>query len=212
VDLFIDNEEIVTRGQWRNPKFRNVEQYLVHDYDLWMVTNCLLDSIQLQVYFEWIQGHQNIDADEENILPKLLNTEVDKLATCQYIKEAIPPHRGAFHSGVVCFHQKGFHVQQMENTISARESDNLLLEYYMDHGWTRANLQGVDWINMETFLKCRHPIERCNIIQLMHDWQNMGYQKSQLNQGSTSHICSHLNAHGYHSSNGDGQFFLVWCS
>jgi hypothetical protein len=35
---------------------------------------------------------------------------------------------------------------------------------------------------MEKFLKLRHPIERCNIIQSMHDWQNTGYQKSRFSQ------------------------------
>jgi ribonuclease HI len=134
VTLYIDNEEVVTWGYIRNPRFWNVKQYMVHNYDLWMATNSLLNSIHLKVNFEWIQGHQQFDKQNENILPILLNTEVDKLATNQYTKQEHPPHRGTFHLGVVCFHQKGFHVQHISNSISARESDNSLLEYYLDHG------------------------------------------------------------------------------
>jgi hypothetical protein len=180
VTLYIDNEEVVNRGQNRNPKFRNVKQYMVHDYDLWMVTNCLLGSIQLKVNFEWVRGHQELDDQNENIAAILLNTEVDKLATKQYEKQEPPKHRGAFHSGIVCYHQKGFHVQRIRNAISARESDDSLIQYYLDHGWTMQLISLVDWINMESFLKTRHPIDRCNIIQSMHDWQHTGSQKSKF--------------------------------
>jgi hypothetical protein len=50
----------------------------------------------------------------------------------------------------------------------------------MYHGWTIQRISLVDWVNMETFLKTRHPIDRCNIIQSMHDWQHTGSQKSKF--------------------------------
>jgi hypothetical protein len=42
------------------------------------------------------------------------------------------------------------------------------------------NLQQVDWIGMEKFMKKQSPISRCNIIQMIHDWQNMGSQKEKF--------------------------------
>jgi hypothetical protein len=60
-------------------------------------------------------------------------------------------------------------VQKIKNAISLRESDVALLEYYMQHGWSENDLEMVDWINLESFLKHCHPTERCNIIQSMHD-------------------------------------------
>jgi hypothetical protein len=157
VNLYIDNEEIVNRGNKRYPKFRNVRQYLVHDYDLWLTTSDLLSSMNLQVNFEWVRGHQSLDANNENIQAILLNTEVDRMVTEQYKKHEIPPHRGAFHSGIVCFHQQGFHVQKIQNAKSARESDANLLEYYTSHGLRTSNLEKVDWKNLEFFLKRCHP-------------------------------------------------------
>jgi hypothetical protein len=62
----------------------------------------------------------------------------------------------------------------------SRESDQVLLDYYKTHRWTEKALELVDWVNLETFLQRRHPIERCNIIQLMHDWQHTGYQQKQF--------------------------------
>jgi hypothetical protein len=97
------------------------------------------------------------------------------MATEQYQKNETPPHRGAFHLGEVCFHQQGFHVQKIQNAISVQELDAHLLEYYMSYGWCKSNLEKVDWKNLETFLKRCHPIEQCNVIQSMHDWQNTGY-------------------------------------
>jgi ribonuclease HI len=96
VTLYIDNDEIVRQGDIKFPKFRNAKQYLVHDYDLWMVTSSLLRSIHLSVDFEWVKGHQTLDVNNEDILPILLNTEVDKLATEQYKRADTLKHRGLF--------------------------------------------------------------------------------------------------------------------
>jgi hypothetical protein len=187
VPLYIDNEEIVDRGN-SNPKFRNVQQYLAHDYDLWVTTRVLQKSLQLKVAFEWIRGHQIAEEQKDNVLAVLLNIEVDAMATAQYKKEETPPHRGAFHSGVVCFHQKGFHVQKVTNAIMSRESDSSIIDYYLAHGWDEESLLLVDWTNLEKFMKRRHPIERCNIIQLMHDWQNTGYQQIQFQHKNSQKV------------------------
>jgi hypothetical protein len=195
VTCYIDNEEIVNRSNSPYPKFCNVQQYLVHDYDLWLLTSHLLSSIKLHVEFELVRGHQTADDHNENIMATLLNIKVDKMATEQYNKCKSIPHRGAFHSGKVCYHQKGFHVQKIQNAIMARESDANLLTYYKQHGWSENALELVDWRQIEKFLRRRHLIERCNIIQLMHDWQHTGYQqmKFESRQGtpasSDSHSC-----------------------
>jgi ribonuclease HI len=186
VKLYIDNEEIVNRGNILNPKFCNVQQYLVHDYDLWKVTSELQKSIHLSINFEWVRGHQSADENNNNNIAILLNIDVDRMATAQYEKNVPPPHRGAFHAGEVCFHQMGFHVQKIKNAITARESDTCLLEYYKQSGWTTTSLELVDWYHLEQFLKQCHPIERCNIIQLMHNWQNTGYQQRQISSEQQS--------------------------
>jgi hypothetical protein len=177
VKCYIDNEEVVNRSNLPYPKFRNVQQYLVHNYDLWLLTSHILSSIKLHVEFKWVRGHQTAEENNDNIMATLLNIEVDKMATEQYTKCKSIPHRGAFHSGKVCYHQKGFHVQKIQNAIMARESDANLLTYYKQHGWSENSLELVDWRQIEKFLWRRHPIERCNIIQLMHDWQHMGSQQ-----------------------------------
>jgi hypothetical protein len=84
VTIYIDNKEIVNRGNLSYPKFCNVQQYLDHDYDLWLLTSHLLSSIKLPVEFEWVQGHQTADDNNENIMATLLNIEVDKIATEHY--------------------------------------------------------------------------------------------------------------------------------
>jgi hypothetical protein len=184
VVLYIDNAEVVDRGNTRNPQFRNVGQFLTHDYDLWMVLSNLQSNLLLKVDFEWVRGHQAAVLDTGNLDAILLNNDVDRLATLQYDKRQNIPERGAFKSGGVCFHQMGFHVQNIYNAISSRESDNVLLDYYKTHGWREDTLVLVDWMNIGKFLSRCHPIERCNVIQTMHDWQNTGHQKRQFYKAS----------------------------
>jgi hypothetical protein len=68
----------------------------------------------------------------------------------------------------------------------SRESDQVLLDYYKTHRWTEKALELVDWTHLEIFLKRRHLIEHCNIIQLMHDWQHTGNQQKKF-QNSRAH-------------------------
>jgi hypothetical protein len=92
VTLFIDNEEIVTRGNILQPTFHNVQQYLVHDFDLWKVTSELQQSLQLNINFEWVRGHQTADDTNDNNMAILLNIDVDRMATAQYAKQHSVPH------------------------------------------------------------------------------------------------------------------------
>jgi hypothetical protein len=184
--LYIDNQEVVDRGSTRRPNFLNIGQYLTHDFDLWMVMSQLQDHLALKVEFEWIKGHQCLSMDIDNSTGVLLNIDVDQLATKQYSKNIITPQCGVFHAGTVCYHQEGNHVQDIHNAITSRETDCDILNYYRSKGWKCENLKRVDWVTLGKFLKRRHPIERCKIIQLMHDWQHTGYQKQQFQYESNS--------------------------
>jgi hypothetical protein len=143
-----------------------------------MVISHLQDNLALPIEFEWIKGHQTLSADMDGGTGVLLNIDVDHLATAQYAKQIITPQHGVFHAGMVCYHQQGHHVQNIhKNAISSRESNTNMIDYYTSKGWTFDALEAIDWITMGKFLIQQHPIERCKIIQLMHDWQHTGYQK-----------------------------------
>jgi hypothetical protein len=113
-----------------------------------------------------------------------INNDVDKLASDMYKFNLPSPHRGVFHSGIVCFHQNGFHIQDIFKAVSSHESDKDLIDYYISKGWTMTALERVDWPGMQKFLKSLSPILRCNAIQMLHDWQNTGYQKGQFYDSS----------------------------
>jgi hypothetical protein len=178
--LYIDNEEVVNRGNEFDLQFLNVNEYLVHDYDLWKLLVHLQLRLKITIQFEWIRGHQQDSDGSPDQLAIELNNEVDALATDIYKLHMPIPQRGAFYSGKVCFHQDGFHVQDITKAISSRESDDHLLAYYKSKGWTESALLHVDWTAMEKFLLTQSPTARCHTIQLMHNWQNTGYQKKQF--------------------------------
>jgi hypothetical protein len=64
--------------------------------------------------------------------------------------------------------------------IRSHESDERLLDYYQSKGWSLEMLEMVNWGRMNTFLIQNSPTARCKILQSMHIWQNMGYQKRQF--------------------------------
>jgi hypothetical protein len=188
VTLLIDNKEVVNRGNTLLPLFLNVQTYLMHDFDLWMLMADLQKRLRITVQFEWIKSHQTaIDSDEMSKDDALmlqhkiqLNDDVDVLASQQYLKEYISISRGAFSVGKVCYHQNGTHVQDITKAISSYDSDRDILEYYVDKGWSMDTLKLVDWICVEKFLKKQTPISRCKIVQMMHNWQNTGSQKEKF--------------------------------
>jgi hypothetical protein len=187
--VLIDNKEVVTRGNILNPPFMNVKEYLTHDFDLWEVMSELQDHLKLTVHFEWIKSHQTSTGEELSADAIRLNTEVDALATDVYKLKKKPPHRGFYFSGTVCFHQNGYHIQDIYKAISSHESDKALIDYYLSKGWTIAALEKVDWPGMQKFLKYLSPIVRCNAIQMLHNWQNTGYQKGLFFDASQEGSC-----------------------
>jgi hypothetical protein len=180
VTLLIDNKEVVDRGDAKQPSFMNVNQYLTHDYNLWMVMGELQYRIPLRINYEWIRSHQTAETNTDINQYIKLNNEVDILATEAYSDNTIPPERVFFLAGQVCLHQSGYHVQDVFDAIRSRESDNRLLEYYVSKGWRMHDLKIVDWRGMEKFLTTQSPTSRCKILQSMHNWQNTGYQKVQF--------------------------------
>jgi hypothetical protein len=184
VTLVIDNKEVVDRGDDLWPSFMNVNQYLTHDYDLWLVMGDLQRWLPLRINFEWIRSHQDsVENDAQQTYVKL-NNDVDILALEVYTDTAHPIERGFFLAGQVCYHQSGHHVQDIHDAIRLRESDDRLLDYYISKGWQTSNLEIVDWRAMEKFLLTQSPTSRCKILQSMHNWQNTGYQKSQFQAAS----------------------------
>jgi hypothetical protein len=182
--LLIDNKEVVDRGSVLYPEFMNIKEYLTHDYDLWCVLSNLQINLKTTVHFEWIKGHQSLTDEEPSKDSIQINNDVDKLASDMYKFNLPSPHRGVFHSGIVCFHQNGFHIQDIFKAVSSHESDKDLIDYYISKGWTMTALERVDWPGMQKFLKSLSPILRCNAIQMLHDWQNTGYQKGQFYDSS----------------------------
>lgn len=82
--------------------------------------------LRITIQFEWIKGHQNSTDNPLDQFSIELNTQADSLATDIYKSDLRQ----------VCFHQEGFHVQDIANAISSRESDQHMLDYYRSKGWT----------------------------------------------------------------------------
>jgi hypothetical protein len=186
VTLLIDNKEVVDRGEELWPSFMNVSNYLVHDFDLWMVMAELQRRLFLTINFQWIRSHQTDVSPETDSTLVQLNNDVDILASKAYSAQSALVERGTFLAGSVCYHQSGHHVQDIYDAIRSRESNERIIDYYRSKGWTLENLEIIDWHHMDKFLRTQSPIARCKILQSMHNWQNTGTQKLQFYQSQQS--------------------------
>lgn len=167
----------------------NVKGYLSHNYDLWHVLSILQSNLTIPVHFKWIKSHQTSTGNEISAEAIQLNNEVDELASAVCRLNNPLTHCGAFHSGMVCFHQDGYHIQDIFKAISSHKSDKSLLDSYISKRWMMEALEKVDWPGMYKFLNLLSPIVRCNAIQMLHNWQNTGFQQGQFFDSS----CEGLN-------------------
>ena len=53
-------------------------------------------------------------------------------------------------------------------------------ECYKQKGWSKHQLDPISWTSIRDYLSKLSPIKRCNMIQLMHNWQNTGLQKGRI--------------------------------
>ena len=59
ITIYIDNSEVVRRGQVTTPKL-GIKQQLVLDYDLWATTERLKKVLPCKIRWEWVKGHQTV--------------------------------------------------------------------------------------------------------------------------------------------------------
>ena len=184
--MYIDNKEAIKRTKEKVDKKLTVKTRMVPDYDLWAMTNTLIQEIPIQIDFKWIKSHQidhndapkEEDDNEIDIIGATINKEVDNLATLHYTKPYIKKKRPHYQGAQVTFSQEDIHRQDIRDMVEQHESNNDIDEYYKKKGWTDEQLKQIDWKTIGKFLQKLTPGKRCNAIQLLHGWQNTNKQNA----------------------------------
>ena len=189
IEVYIDNKEVGYRG---NNLFepQNVSEYLEPDADLWALTSQLLLQLPIDVKIQWIKSHQ--DEDENGIriygphkLPTQMNIDSDHLASkgVSKDKKLIQP---TYSTTAITFRSKeGHQVDNFHKYLTKQANGKELLKYYEEkRGWGKIIITKIDWEGLDSTLKTYGPIKFNHVIQLMHNWQNVGAQQAQFNKAS----------------------------
>ena len=187
ITIYVDNQNVVKRATTAQTPY-NVGDYHVPDQDLWALTTAMVDALPIDINIKWIRGHGDTNDRGEVIHgPFRRNTQLniwtDTLATKGLNKSE---HNLVFKkplstTKVLLKTQDGLVIQNLRKYLLRSKNGEELLNYYRDKkGWHSRTLSKIDWEATESLLRRANPIKKNRLIQVMHDWQNVGRQKGKF--------------------------------
>ena len=185
--IYIDNKNVVERaGKAQEPY--NISDYQVPDQDLWSLTTSLIRVLPIKLNIKWIRSHQDTNTYGEVIHGPFrrhtqLNIWTDKLAS-EGMKRSdkLKVPRPVFSMSVAVLKTKeGLAIQNLQRYLLKTRNGEELLDYYRKRkGWHSRVISTIDWEALEMMLKKSSAIKKNRIIQVLHDWQNVGKQKGKF--------------------------------
>ena len=132
-----------------------------------------------------MKGHQDTDK-HGNLLhgpfkkEVQLNILVDELATRgMEIGKILKLRRPNFSTTVLSIYDKdGKHINDVRSYMTEKINGGRLMEYMKKRrGWTQQVMETIDWEGINGMLRTANPMRRTRLIQMLHNWQNIGKQK-----------------------------------
>ena len=77
------------------PEIINASQTMAPDYDLWKLTQDLIQQIKVKLHFTWIKGHQVKSGQKLHgpyLRPTQINIDMDREAGLQMKQHNLPLH------------------------------------------------------------------------------------------------------------------------
>ena len=111
-----------------------------------------------------------------NILVDMLAEKGMKLG----INEQRP--RPTFSTTVISlYNSEDMQIINLREYMVEQVNGAMVGEYYRKRkGWTRETLECIEWEGIESTLKPTSPLRRTKLIQMLHNWQNVGAQKGKF--------------------------------
>ena len=187
VIVLIDNKNVVERANKAQDPF-NVSDYQIPDQDLWAITSALIKSLPIRLQCRWIRGHEDTNERGEKIHgPFLRSTQLnmwsDKLASTGLKRsewEKIEAKPFSF-TKVVLKTTEGLAIRDLRKYMLRTKNGEEILNYYREKkGWHSRVFSVIDWEALESLLRKASPIKKNRLIQVLHDWQNVGRQKGKF--------------------------------
>ena len=191
--IYIDNKNVVERAAKEQEPY-NISDYQAPDQDLWALTTTLLEALPIKVRCQWIRGHGDTNTNGERIFgPFLRSTQLniwsDELALeGLWRSEMETIQKKPFHSTkVLLLTTDGRAVYNLRKYLLRSKNGEELLNYYREKkGWHSRIFNSIDWEALESLLKKAPPTQKNRLVQILHDWQNVGKQKGKLRDSRLS--------------------------
>ena len=93
------------------------------------------------------------------------------------------------HTKIGCYNDDGVFIGNIRKHLIEKINGRKLLRYLMGkYGWTEDKISLIDWAALEEVLRKQSPTRQKRLAQIMHNWQNVGTQKDNIDD-TTTHKC-----------------------
>ena len=185
VPVYIDNTELVKRGNRVSPIRLTLKEHSVSDYDLWEFTNLLLKPLPIRLSCEWVKSHQDDNAALTDLdLPAQLNVAADQCASAAHHRDyPLPSLQKPFlSSSMIGFFDKDeqeiiHFLSYFTDSFHSQPALQYMADKYL---WSKSTLTSIHWQSLANSMT-RLPLpQRLKQLQFLHNWQNVGQQKVQF--------------------------------
>ena len=182
ISVFIDNKELVKRGNRTKTTRLTLKEHSVSDYDLWELTNDMLRSLPVRINCEWVKSHQDDDKPVQELdLPAQLNVAADQRANAAHTATFPVPHmqKPFIDTSVIGFYDvKGEEILDISSHVTTELHTRPMIEYLSQkYNWTTDIINNISWDSLGISMRRLPTTQRLKQLQYLHNWQNVGQQK-----------------------------------
>ena len=180
---WIDNEEALRRITTTATDDLRLKSYGVRDYSDMTIMRELNEKLPKTIQIEYlkVKSHQIIGPDDETPHEVYINNVADEYAN--YINSTIIGPQNIYHmsthEGILIRDDSGRAIHDTAKYIRLKIKGDEAKEYIQrKHNLNDHAFRSINWKGIESYLKSITIHKKFGIVQLMHNWQNIGTQKT----------------------------------
>ena len=187
VIIYIDNKTVVERGT-EEQELINLSDYAVPDQGLWAIMTELIKALPIKIELRWVKGHQDTNKYDEKIhgpfwKKVMLNIQVDDLAQrgMNMGRDMITAKPMLSTETISLYMKNDVQIIDLRMFMVKNKNGKELEKYIKEkRGWDDNIMSNIAWEGIESMMKSAGPNRRTRLVQLLHNWQNVGAQKGKF--------------------------------
>ena len=182
IPVYIDNQTLVKRVKQLVPIRLSLKSHTVPDYDLWELTNAILQDLPFRLKCTWVKSHQDdttVPTDLET--PAFLNVAADHQAASAQRRQGTTQEelKPFLSQSVISYYDSaGGEIMDLYQHLATKLHSQSMTKYLQDKFQWTAELQScIDWPSLKAAMKALPMPQRLKQLQYLYNWQNVGQQK-----------------------------------